>query len=175
MAEIERWLTARRIGLSDLAMLIFEAMHDPDIELQKEEADRLMASLITAFATGGCLLIASAVSRHTGYPIVAFRRPDGTLVHAAIVDPVTMNACDILGARPLTELRYELREAVAGTIRMTAEPPISADDMGEDQHEPYLALARGLPWMPLECADWKPGFRYWAGRALLLSSTISQS
>ena len=173
MAEVERWLTARRIGLSDLAMLIFDAMHDPDIALTKERANQLMASLITTFATGACLFVASAVARQTGYPIAAFRRPDGHLIHAAVVDPTSMSACDVLGARPLPELRKELNEAVSSNLTLAAELPIGADDMNDQQQQIYLEFARGLPWMPVADLQWKSNFPQWSRQAFLLADAFS--
>lgn len=79
-------------------------------------------------------------------PIVGFRRPNGSLVHAAVVDSGTGEAADVLGRRPLATLRAEMEDA-AGSVRMSALTSIWTEiDPAETRILQEIAAA--MPWMP---------------------------
>jgi hypothetical protein len=149
VGEMERWLTPERLATSQLMRLL----HDGFLEGAWDGdamADLALAAL-RGFGNGCCFYLASAVSGVTGLPIAVFWRmgiADLPIVHAAVVDPASGDAFDILGRRPLGELRAELVDVV-GRIRMAVEPPLAiGDEMDAEEADVLLDIAAGMPWMP---------------------------
>lgn len=144
IAEFDRWMSLERIARSDFAMLLFDGMKAG--AWSGDDAMDLSVAALRGFGNGLCYFLASAVAAETGYPIAGFRRADGSLVHAAVVEPTTMMACDILGRRPVGALRAEMRSVVADA-RLVALPVIDA--VAPDERDRLLCIASGLPWMPV--------------------------
>jgi hypothetical protein len=142
--ELGRWLTFERIAQSDFMQILFDGLHD-GIWSQDEAMDLAEAAL-RGFANGCCYYLASTVARQTGWPILGFMRPNGDgLIHAVLVDPKTGDAFDILGRRPIGNLRGEILDAV-GPFSLATLPIIA--EMEPDEQEILAEIAAGLPWMP---------------------------
>lgn len=137
IAEFDSWMDLERIARSDFAMLLFEGMKAG--VWSSEDAMELSVAALHGFGNGCCYFLASAVASTTGYPIAGFLRKDGSLIHAAVVNPTTMMACDILGSRPVGALRMEMRSIVKDAS-LVVLPVIDTMDFD---------IATGLPWMPL--------------------------
>jgi hypothetical protein len=143
--ELGRWLTLERIARSDFMQILFDGLHD-GIWSQDEAMDLAEAAL-RGFANGCCYYLASAVARQTGWPILGFMRPNGDgLIHAVLVDPQSGDAFDILGRRPIGDLKREILEAV-GQFGLAGLPIIAETE--PDEREILLEIAAGLPWMPI--------------------------
>lgn len=168
-SEFDRWLTFDRIAHSMFMELVFDGLHDGSWE--RDAAMELAMSALRGFANGNCYFLASAVARATGWPILGFLRPGGTddLVHAAIFDPSSGDAFDILGRRPIGEVRIELVAAV-GALRLSILPSLQ-DIIEPEELECLSLIASGLPWMPIrrppiDRKEWQRLLQgYVAGRA----------
>ncbi len=143
--ELERWLTPERIANSDLAHVMFDGMRSG--AWSPEEMQDVMLAALRTFGNGCCYFLASAVAGLGGRTILGFWRLEGDerLVHAVVVDQADGHACDVLGRRPVAEVRNELRHAVGG-LRMSTLPSI-CDEMDEDELEVLREIAAGMPWM----------------------------
>jgi hypothetical protein len=158
--ELGRWLTFERIARSDFMHILFDGLHDGT--WSRDEAMDLAEAALRGFANGYCYYLASVVAQQTGWPILGFMRPnEDNLIHAVLVDPQSGHAFDILGRRPIGELRCEILEAV-GQSRLAVLPMIV--EMESDEQEILAEIAAGLPWMP---AAEKPEIRGDWGRLLI--------
>jgi hypothetical protein len=143
--------------------VLFGGLHD-GVWSQVEALDLAEAAL-RGFANGYCYYLASTVARKTRWPILGFMRPSGVdLIHAVLVDPESGDAFDILGRRPIGNLRREICEAV-GQYRLAVLPTIA--EMASDEQEILAQIAAGLPRMP---SAEKPVLRGdWGGCSLAMS------
>jgi hypothetical protein len=149
ISEFDRWLTPDRIARSSFMDIIFHGLHDGSWD--QDEAMALAMSAFQGFGNGNCYFLASAVACATGWPIVGILRPDRDLIHAAVVDPLSGDAFDILGRRPIVLMRHELTAAV-GTARLAVLPSLQ-DQIDPDELKYLSWIAAGLPWMPVERAS----------------------
>ena len=145
IAEFDRWMSLERIARSEFASLLFDAVKSG--AWSDDDAMNLSVAALQGFGNGCCYFLASAVATVTGYPIAGFLRPGGSLIHAAVVDPGTMTAFDILGRRPISDLRTEMR-SVAKDARLVTLPHIVEMDRAE--RDLLIDIAMGLPWMPVQ-------------------------
>ncbi|MFZ3482153.1 hypothetical protein [Sphingomonas sp. 3-13AW] len=146
-SELTRWLSINRLATSDLTEALFAGIQATGWD--QESVTELYEDLLNTFANGCCFYLASAVARFTGWPIAGLWRRAGELrlVHAVLVNPHTGHGYDILGSRPLAEIRDELAE-VTGSLSVTALAPIG-DEFDETELATLAVIARGLPWMPI--------------------------
>lgn len=155
--ELERWLTPERIANSDLAHVMFDGMRSGD--WSPDEMQDVMLAALRTFGNGCCYFLASAIADVDGRTILGFWRLQGDdrLVHAVVVDQSDGHACDVLGRRPVSAIRDELRHAVGG-VRLSVLPSIR-DEMDDDEVEVLQDIAAGMPWMragrtPLSARNW---------------------
>ncbi|MBB3267718.1 hypothetical protein FHW79_005383 [Azospirillum sp. OGB3] len=143
-AEFDRWMTLERIARSDFMGLLFDGLKSRAWE--PDTLQELAVAALCGFGNGCCYFLASAVATPAGMPIVGFRRLDGSLVHAAVVDSGTGEAADVLGRRPLAALRTEMEDA-AGPVRMSALTSIW-DELDPEEARILQEIAAAMPWMP---------------------------
>lgn len=146
--EFDNWLTLERIAYSDFMAVVFEGVKSGSWEA--DEALDLAVSALWTFGNGNCYFLASAVADATGGTVAGFwrRSGDDRLVHAFVVDPADGHGFDILGRRPVSEIRQELEVAVGG-LRMSVLPSIRPE-MDDVEVECLLDIAAGLPWMRVD-------------------------
>lgn len=146
--ELMRWFTFDRIARSDFMRLVRGEVAEGT--WTAKEAQDLAYSALLGFGSGSCYFLASVVADAKGMAVVGFHRRTGDerLVHAVVLDVADGHACDILGRRPLPDVRAELTGAV-GPLRTTMLPPIrfGTDDV---DMKTLLDIAAGLPWMGLD-------------------------
>lgn len=147
-SELDRWLTAERIARSDLVQVVFEGVRSG--VWNASEAEDVLLAALRGFGNGCCYFLASAVVGVRGGTIAGFWRVrgDDRLVHAVVVDPVDGHACDILGRRPLAQVRAEIAGAV-GDVRISVLPSLQRE-MDPEEAEVLKRIAARLPWMGIE-------------------------